>query len=319
VRRGALIVAALLVAARMVQAAAAPSPAPQGEALPHALEAIDGCVARLDAEVDVGFSRIAARCPDLAPALEGGGFDRWLPRDWSEPRNELSVGGLEELRELLARELAQRPRIRTPSIERLRAELGRLTAPVPRRAGIWSGFASWLRRVGGRRADSPLYRGLAHMLRRIELAPATVRIAAGAAFAGIIALALLIIVNELRAAGVLRAFSRGASGLKRRPGALGLADSARAGPVELTGEPHLLLGAILERLSRARGLTGLRSLTVRELLGAVRLEDAESARELERLALTAERVRYAGEPVSSRELVAAVEGARSLLSKLEAR
>jgi hypothetical protein len=44
-----------------------------------ALRAIDACIARLDAQIDVGYERIARRCPDLAPTLEQSGFAAWLP------------------------------------------------------------------------------------------------------------------------------------------------------------------------------------------------------------------------------------------------
>ena len=46
-----------------------------------ALEAIDDCVARLDTELDVGYARIAARCPDLTAALAESSFAPWLPAD----------------------------------------------------------------------------------------------------------------------------------------------------------------------------------------------------------------------------------------------
>ena len=95
-------------------------------------------------------------------------------------------------------------------------------------------------------------------------------------------------------------------------------DSFHRAPVDLAGEVRRLLGSILERLSRIRG-AGLGSLTARELLCAVQLEDRAAASELTQVLLTAERMRYAGVPASRGELVAAVDGARRLLERLEAR
>ena len=55
------------------------------------LQAIDECVTRLDNELDVGYARIAARCPQLAATLGESAFAPWLPADWKRPDNELAV------------------------------------------------------------------------------------------------------------------------------------------------------------------------------------------------------------------------------------
>src|SRR2546421_9737283 len=56
-----------------------------------ALGAIDACLAQLDRGLDVGYRRIAARCPDLAPSLMQSQWAAWLPRDWNQPENLLSA------------------------------------------------------------------------------------------------------------------------------------------------------------------------------------------------------------------------------------
>ena len=58
-KRGFLV--ALLVLATPVALARATAP--------DALAAVDACIPRLDVELDVGYERIAARCPDLTRAL----------------------------------------------------------------------------------------------------------------------------------------------------------------------------------------------------------------------------------------------------------
>src|SRR5262249_29160448 len=62
-----------------------------------ALRTLDDCIQRLDPVQDVGYSRIAERCPELAPALAASAWAAWLPHDWDRPGNELSAGGLTEL------------------------------------------------------------------------------------------------------------------------------------------------------------------------------------------------------------------------------
>jgi hypothetical protein len=320
---GAPLFAALLLGAgELASSALSPQralaeirPAAPRSAPGEALAVIDQCVARLDAEVDVGFRRIGLRCPELPAALERGGFERWLPRDWRAPDNELSAGGLEELRELLASELTMQPVRRPPSVQHLRRVLVELGAPA-RRGAVRRQIERWLRRLDGLREPSRPA-GSLPMLGRVDLAPLVTKLLALAALAGLLVLAAVILLNELRAAGVLRAPSR-----SRNRGIA--APVASAGAVaELQGvsaaeRPRMLLALILERLSRARGLTGLRSLTAQELMRAGLFDDAESARQLVQLALTAERVRYARTAASADDLAAAARGGGALLEKLAA-
>src|SRR4051812_16753788 len=114
-----LLCAALLVLVAPLQAA-------ERDSLAVARKAIDDCTPRLDAQVDVGFDRVAARCPGLAQALEQSGVEQWLPRGWKETRNNLSAGSLTELRSLVARELATHASGRKPRAENLHAVLAGL-------------------------------------------------------------------------------------------------------------------------------------------------------------------------------------------------
>ena len=78
----------------------APLQAEEPDSLAAVRKAIDDCTPRLDVQLDVGYDRIAARCPGLAEALERTGVAQWLPQGWKETRNNLSVGSLKELRSL---------------------------------------------------------------------------------------------------------------------------------------------------------------------------------------------------------------------------
>ena len=70
----------------------------------------------------------------------------WLPPDWSKPDNELSVGGLAELRRLLTRS-APTPAVRTPRVAQLADVLQELhrSATAPR--SWWARLKQWLRGV----------------------------------------------------------------------------------------------------------------------------------------------------------------------------
>src|SRR5690348_4388625 len=89
--------------------------------------AIDSCIGRLNPETDIGYERVAARCPDLARRLDEAGLTDWLPRDWKKPGNDLSQGGLRELGNLLARQGYDSPvspaRAHQPDVSHLAAVL----------------------------------------------------------------------------------------------------------------------------------------------------------------------------------------------------
>src|SRR5690606_33404911 len=88
-----------------VAAFAAVFPVAAQESDKRALEALNECIPRLDSQLDVGFERISARCPNLAGQLEATGWSAWLPAGWKERGNDLSAGSLRELRVLIRREL----------------------------------------------------------------------------------------------------------------------------------------------------------------------------------------------------------------------
>src|ERR1700687_74018 len=122
--------------------AAAGSP---GAKAHDALGAIDACLRQLDRGLDVGYQRIAARCPDLTPSLMQSQWAAWLPRDWNQPENLLSADGLTERRTLLTREPASAPDGRAPRVARVAAVLATLTQPDQPRGGWWARFRQWLR------------------------------------------------------------------------------------------------------------------------------------------------------------------------------
>jgi hypothetical protein len=283
------------------------------------LQAIDECVARLDSELDVGYARIAARCPLLAPTLSESGFAPWLPADWKRPDNELSAAGLSELRAELAREASPRAQEHVaPRSERVRAVLATLSSSE-QDAGRswWRRLKDWLRGLITARPQAE-QGWLQRWWRQLKLSTSTTELLGWTALAAVVALAAGIIINELRIAGLLR---RGPDRLQPppadRPGSDAtalLAGIERAAPEE---QPALLLELIASRLAEQQRLPPTRALTARELARAARLP-AESARvPLTELVAVCERVRFSAERVTVASLAAAVRSGRSLLAMLE--
>jgi len=282
-----------------------------------ALEAIDDCVARLDTDLDVGYARVAARCPDLTAALAASSFAPWLPADWKRPDNQLSAAGLSELRAQLVRESGHADTRRpAPRTERVATVLATLTHGDAGHIGWWQRFKDWLRRILTTRAQTD-NGWLRRWLAGIELSKSTTKLITWAAFAVVVALAAGIVINELRIAGVLRSRrarsrARGAE-VSRASSAAALEEIERAAPEQ---QPALLLELIAARLAALERLPPARALTGRELERQARLPEESGRARLAELVNVCERVRFSGAAVSGASLAAAVRGGRALLTAL---
>ena len=286
-----------------------------------ALSAIDSCVRRLDPGVDIGYERIATRCPDLARRLEKADWSAWLPRTWQQPDNDLSAGGLQELRVLVARELATHPMVPTPRVERLPAILAGLGQGAHQPAGWWARCKAWLRDVFGRSGQADADSGFTRLIAHVGLAETVIETISYGALALVVVLAGLIVVNELRAAGVFgakrsRHAAAGAHRSASRGDGLSWRDVERA---PLYHRPRRLLELIAARLTEQHRLPPASGLTVRELAGAARLADEADRPRLEQLALAAELVRFSDREISPDNIDAVVERGRELFERLDTR
>jgi hypothetical protein len=283
-----------------------------------ALGAIDACLRQLDRGLDVGYRRIAARCPDLTPSLMQSQWAAWLPRDWSQPENLLSADGLTELRALLTREPIWAPDGRAPRVARVAAVLATLTQADQPRGGWWARFRQWLREAltpPPQRADQGWLR---RMIAEAGLSQAVWEGIAWGALLLVIALAGAVVVNELRVAGLLKGGHRApgsARAAPRLPAAVTLRDLEHASPLR---QPTLLLELITTRLAQQDRLPPARALTVHELTRAARLPEESDRERLRELAAACERVRFSDREPAPQTLAAALARGRELLAALEA-
>jgi hypothetical protein len=284
-----------------------------------AIKAIDACLPRLDPQIDIGYERIAARCPDLPRRLRQSTLGAWLPRSWQDPGNNLSAGSLAELRVLAVRELNADSAGTAPSVERLRALLTEIGHAARERPTLWSRFKMWLRRVMANREAQPDAGWFTRAIGRVGLPQTVIELVTYAALAAVIGLAALILVNELRAAaGVWRGRVR----LKPRKPSDDVPQSASLTRESLEGAPpaekvRVLFELITAWLMRTKLLPPARSLTHRELTRAAKLENAEDRRRLQELARLAESVRYRPGAASTQELHNAFDSGHVLLERLE--
>jgi hypothetical protein len=283
-----------------------------------AVSAIDACIGQLDAGLDVGYARIAERCPDLAPSLEASAAAAWLPADWNKPGNELSAAGLAELRTLLTRQPSPAG-ARALRVARLRTLLEGLAANDRRGGGWWARFKEWLREVLARRPPGQEDPGwLRRLIGDLGVSQAVLEASVWGALAVVIALATTIVVNELRIAGLFSGWRRRtAAGASRSTAArapLTLEEVERASPAE---QPRLLLALIVARLREQERLPPERGLTVHELRRAANLPEQADRERLAALTAACERVRFGAPELSLPALGAALARGRELLAALE--
>ncbi len=295
----------------------------RADTLGGVLQAIDACVLKLNPDVDIGYDRVAARCPALVRRVSESGVSAWLPRDWQRAGNDLSAGGLRELRQLLADELIAvggDGRVRAPGVGRVHDVLASLARSDGERSGWWARTKAWLRGVFEPGEPAAEEGWLARMVGESGLSQAAIEIVSYIVLGLVTVLAVVIVGNELRVGGVF-------GGSRRRlavladvpvapgPEALTWGDVERAPVLRRAG---LLLELLVARLAEGARLRSARGLTVGELTRTAQLEDEGDRDRLLGLARTAERARFAGVEVSGGEIAAAVEGGRVLLERIGA-
>jgi hypothetical protein len=284
-----------------------------------ALAILDACRARLDARVDVGLERIGRRCPELLPALQKAPWRNLLPRDMQEGgagdrRDDISADSLRELAQLVRESGAAKAARPAPDVGRLAPVLAGLGEKGQQGATRWERFKRWIKEKMQRERKEGEESWLRELGQEFETSEGVARAITYTGYALVVLLVLFVIWSELRAAGLLggrrAAGARAAAGEWRRR--LQLADVLQA---PLSERPGLMLKLLGEALTRAQRLPAADGLTASALVRQARLEDLERS-ELERVARTAEAVRYAPASPEDEKLEGAVTAARSLLEKL---
>jgi hypothetical protein len=306
VRRGLL--ALLLVAAA--------APCAHGR---EALAAIDECMAKLDTTLDVGYASIAKRCPELTPALTQSPWAAWLPADWRREDNQLSASGLSELRTLLSRAAQADAAGRTPPrTQRVAAVLAALVRHEPVPESRWTRFKLWLRRILTPQPQED-QGWLRRLLGGVRLSSNSLEWIGWGSLALVVALALGVVINELRIARLLGPRGRHAPGMRagqaNDPADMRLEDIERAAPAE---QPALLLGFITLQLIAQERLPPARALTARELARRARLPDQSGHAYLAQLLTVCERIRFSGREVDAESRASALRSGRALLAILAA-
>jgi hypothetical protein len=291
----------------------APTPVVLAQSLPN----VDACISRLDGQVDIGYERIAARCPDLLRQLEQGPLSAWLPRGWKEPGNDLSAGSLKELRELARTEMARPAPTRNLDSHGVNLVLARLGGTGDVDGTRWTRFKTWLRSVLESREQAPADSWFTRLVSHVGFTQSVIVVISYVALGLTVVMASLIVLNELRTAGTPAKLWRSR---RERRAAQELDVDGVWGEIERASQverPRLLLKLITLRLSALGFLPPAGGMTVRELTRSAALPTARDRVTLAELARIAEEVRYSSREVHEADLEAPIAGARELLGRLD--
>jgi hypothetical protein len=263
-----------------------------------ALDVIGDCSDSADEET-VGLTALEAECRGLTRALEQSGY---LPLLSTSLREELDAYDLSDLLTVDDWYAQHDPAASAPDPAALGPILESLRAQQPERPLTWfERFKRWLRSMADRQ-------------QRDEVVATTVLFVA---LALILVLTILVIVNELRAAGV---FGKRLSS-EREGIATSTTTAADDAAVDVDSLPadrkaSMLLRMLVTTLVQSGRLRTERSLTHRELCARANFDDAEQRESFKRVATLAERTVYGSTEVAASEVEPIVTAARALDAQL---
>lgn len=276
-----------------------------------AIEVVQRCSDSASEDV-YGLTNLESECPGLTQALEDLGY---LPLLSDPMRDVLQVYDLSDL--LQVADWYQQRAAQDVRVDTLAPILDSLRAQEPQRPPtLFERFKRWLRSLLERRQqDSGNW--LSQWLEDVDIPTAVTRTLLLGAMILAVALAIAVIYNELRAAGVLR----------KRPVVQDPVVQATAGAAPAASEADLdaataerkapmLLRMLVATLVKSGRLRTERSLTYRELCTRANFDDNEQRECFRRVAVLAERTVYGSAEVSAEELEPVVAAARALDARL---
>ncbi len=305
-----------LLLAVSVASSAEPEPA---AGIPQSAAALVAECSESAADDIVGLNELEAACPGLEHALVQLGYAPFVAE---AQLDQLSVHGLVDLQRL-----ADRYR-RTPDVAANEIHAGTL-GPIleslrqEQRAELpetWlQRLKQWLRSV----FDRPQQASDPWLGRWLQQRTISEKVRDGIVYgliALVIVLAIVVVFNEARAAGLLRRGGRHdsrapASAANPEPARLSLAD---LDSLTLEQRPSLLLRLLVSALVKAGRLRADKSLTHRELMQRANFDVPGQREDFQRVAVLGERLLYGTARVAPDEIETVIQAGRALEAQLAA-
>jgi hypothetical protein len=274
------------------------------------IDVVRDCAANASAQI-TGAEGLNAACPGLADALQTLGLDRMLYDGW---RERLNRDALRDVAKLAADYGGSRPRARpnAAALPGILKGLARDQAPAPK--SWWDAFRAWLKTwLEGHDADSLSW--LDHWLESLRQS-ATILNAIVYSLIGLVLIAAAwVVVNELKAAGLMAGRNRAAP-IPRATAAGGVSAIADVEPIALSDRVIVLLRLLVNRLMQTGRLQAERSLTHRELVSRSAFDSESQRAAFAAVASAAESVLYGPHGAPPERLSSVLHEGQALLAQL---
>jgi hypothetical protein len=264
-------------------------------------------------EDTIGLTALEEECPGLTRALEQSGYLPLLSTSQRDTLDSYDLSDLLAVDDWYAEDDSAADEL---DVGTLGPILDSLRAQEPERPLTWfERFKRWLRSMADRQqGDSDNW--LTRWIENTKVSDKVAIILLYSALGVILALTILVIVNELRAAGVLRQ-SPATDADSAASSTAALEDAA----VDLDSLPtdrkaSMLLRMLVATLVQSGRLRAERSLTHRELSARATFDDAGQRESFQRVAALAERTVYGSHEVPPAEVEPIVAAARALDAQL---
>lgn len=277
-----------------------------------AIDIIDKCSDAAD-EDTIGLEALEDECPGLTHALEESGYLALLS---TASRDQLDGYDLSDLLQVDYWYDDEAPR--DVAVGTLGPILDSLRAQKPEHPLTWfERFKRWLR-AKLEQPDSDSDNWLSRWLDDVDVPDAIARGILFAAIGLIVVLTIVVIVNELRAAGVFRRRRRSQEAEMILAGIAPAVTDDVAGIDALPADRKIsmLLRMLVTTLVQSGRLRAERSLTHRELSTRATFDDAQQRESFRRVAALAERTVYGIGEVPAEEVEPIVAAARALDAQL---
>jgi len=276
------------------------------------LDALRACAERA-APTASGLAALEAACPGLGAALSQLEVDQWLENGWREHLDRRQLANLAAVIESY-QGAAPQPPIDTATLPAILKALREAEPRAPNT--VWQALKSWVSDLLSR-LDIRLGSWVDRWLSRIGSAVSLVNVLLYGLVGLVLTATAVVIVNELRAAGML-----GRARARARQRAADSASAAHALPpppiesLPMRERPAQLLRLLVRRLVETRRLDRERALTHDELVARGVFDSIEQRAAFHALATVAARILYGPRPPASSEMESALRGGQALLATI---
>ena len=271
------------------------------------------CVARVDSQ-SVGVESLDADCPGLADAVEKSDYYGFIGEDQAQQLTRDSLSDLLALQAHYQERDAVGPSIDPTTVGAALQGLQRPPPPAVKPKSWWDLFEEWL--TEGWSAVSKQDNWLTRWLKRAEIPDKILSGLFTVVSLFILAVAVAILVVELRAAGVFarrRALVASAAPAPAVAAPLTLADLDAAAAGERIA---LLFKLLIVALRHGGRLQSDRAMTHRELTRRASFDAEAQRQQFGEISVLAERTLFGGRSASEAELEQALQNGRALYAQL---